>query len=256
MMLGYRFIFISILFSFSFNFWFESKFDNVENYYQSGLELYQSKEYKEAKLLLEKILDNNWESPQLYYNLGNIYYRLNSISEAIWAYEMSLLRDPNHHDALFNLKLVNVNVKDRIDIPSPPIYLVLYLSIKEKFTTSEWIKINLWFLILIAFFLLLQKFQISSKVIKLFTNLVLVISFISFTFLFHSFWNNTHISKGIISDKVVNILSEPNLDSTILFKLHEGLKVSINNSSSDWVEIELIDGKSGWIPAKQIKIIK
>ena len=101
--------------------------ENLDTYYQSGLDFYQSRAYQNAKSAFEKVLENNWESPELYYNLGNVYYRLNDISGAVWAYEMCLYHSPTHEDAKFNLKLVNVNVKDKIAIPEAPIYLKLYI---------------------------------------------------------------------------------------------------------------------------------
>ena len=61
---------------------------------------------------------------------------------------------------------------------------------------------------------------------------------------------------GVIYQKRVDVLSEPNGYSTQLFELHEGLKVSINQISDEWVEIELLDGKTGWIENKQIRLIE
>jgi len=233
----------------------DSHAENLDTYYQSGLDYYQSRAYQNAKTSLEKVLENNWESPELYYNLGNVYYRLNDISGAVWAYEMCLHHDPTHEDAKFNLKLVNVNVKDRIAIPEAPIYLKLYMGIKERFTPNEWVKITLGLLVLFLLFVLVRKFWGYVWLLNFSENFMLILICITFLFSLHSIWSDSNISQGIIYTQSVDVLSEPNTQSITLFQVHEGLKVSITQNSRNWVEIELIDGKSGWISGNQIRAI-
>ena len=233
----------------------DSPAKNLDTFYQSGLDYYQSRIYQNAKASLEKVLENNWESPELYYNLGNVYYRLNDISGAVWAYEMCLHHDPTHEDAKFNLKLVNVNVKDRIAIPEAPIYLKLYMGIKERFTPNEWVKITLGLFVLFLLFVLVRKFWGYVWLLNFSENFMLILICITFLFSLHSIWSDSNISQGIIYTQSVDVLSEPNTQSITLFQVHEGLKVSITQNSRKWVEIELIDGKSGWISGNQIRAI-
>ena len=233
----------------------DSPAENLDTYYQSGLDYYQSRAYQNAKASLEKVLENNWESPELYYNLGNVYYRLNDISGAVWAYEMCLHHDPTHEDAKFNLKLVNVNVKDRIAIPEAPIYLKLYMGIKERFTPNEWVKITLGLFVLFLLFVLVRKFWGYVWLLNFSENFMLILICITFLFSLHSIWSDSNISQGIIYTQSVDVLSEPNTQSITLFQVHEGLKVSITQNSRNWVEIELVDGKSGWISENQIRAI-
>ena len=233
----------------------DSRSESLDVYYQSGLDFYQSRAYQNAKTSFEKVLKNNWESPELYYNLGNTYYRLNDISGAVWAYEMCLHHEPTHEDSEFNLKLVNVNVKDRIAIPEAPIYLKFYMGIKERFTSNQWVKIILGLLILFLLFVLVRHFWGYFPVINSFENFLLILMFIILFFTVNSIWSDSNISQGIIHLETVSVLSEPNIQSTTLFKVHEGLKVSITQKSRKWLEIELIDGKIGWIFENQIKLI-
>jgi len=229
--------------------------DGLDFYYQSGLDAYQSGEYENAKTAFEQVLENNWESPELYYNLGNVYFRLNDISGAVWAFEMCLFHDPTHEDAAFNLKLTNVNVKDRIAIPEAPIYLKLYLGVKERYTPNEWVKFTLGFLILFLLFVIIRKFGGYSTAVNVSENLAIILVFISFSFTFHSLWSDSKITEGIIDTYSIDVLSEPNTSSIVLFQVHEGLKVSIAQHSKNWLEVELVDGKRGWINEKNIRII-
>jgi hypothetical protein len=248
------FIFYSLVFSNPLEY-DDSRSENLDAYYQSGLDFYQSRAYQNAKTSFEKVLENNWESPELYYNLGNTYYRLNDISGAVWAYEMCLHHDPTHEDSEFNLKLVNINVKDRIAIPEAPIYLKFYMGIKERFTPNEWVKITLGLLVLFLLILLVRIFWGYLPVLNFSENFLLILVFITLFFTVHSIWSDSNISQGIIHLERVSVLSEPNVQSTMLFKVHEGLKVSVTQRSREWLEIELIDGKIGWIFENQIKLI-
>lgn len=255
-MVGYKWLLISCSFILSAPVdYSDSPAENLDTYYQSGLDFYQSQAYQNAKTSFEKVLENNWESPELYYNLGNTYYRLNDISGAVWAYEMCLHHDPTHEDSEFNLKLVNINVKDRIAIPEAPIYLKFYMGIKERFTPNEWVKITLGLLVLFLLILLVRIFWGYLPVLNFSENFLLILVFITLFFTVNSIWSDSNISQGIIHLETVSVLSEPNIQSTTLFKVHEGLKVSVTQRSREWLEIELIDGKIGWIFENQIKLI-
>lgn len=229
--------------------------DDLTRNYEQGLFAYQSGKFEEAVTAFEKILDNNWESSELYYNLGNAYFRQENTAGAVWAYEQSLLNDPRNEDARFNLKLANVNVKDRIDMPEAPLYLKLYLTLKGEFTPGQWLNISFMLMLLFSICVLIRKLW-AIHILASLENTFLVALSLSFFLTVHSLWSNGNISEGIIYKDVVNVHSEPNSSATILFKVHEGLKVAITESSRNWVEIELIDGKSGWVNSVEVRGIQ
>ena len=78
----------------------------------------------------------------------------------------------------------------------------------------------------------------------------------SFFLTFHSVWTENSYHLGIIYSTKVEARSEPNQFSTRLFEVHEGLRVSINQEVDGWVEIELLDGKIGWIEDSQIRLLR
>ena len=103
--------------------------ENMNLHYEKGVNAYRNNQYDLAIQEFESILDNNWDSPELYYNLGNAYYRNGNTSGSVWAYESCLRLSPIYADAEYNLKLANLKVKDRVDLPAPPIYLIWYMGI-------------------------------------------------------------------------------------------------------------------------------
>ena len=98
--------------------------------------------------------------------------------------------------------------------------------------------------------------MISSLVLQNISGFIIAVFIISLCFTIHSIWTDKSLSLGVIYATKVEARSEPNSFSTRLFEVHEGLRVSINQTADEWVEIELLDGKTGWIENDQIRLIR
>ena len=84
----------------------------------------------------------------------------------------------------------------------------------------------------------------------------MAVLFVSLFLTLHSIWTENSYNLGIIYSAEVEARSEPNSFSTRLFEVHEGLRVSVKQKTDEWVEIELLDGKIGWIEDNQIRLIR
>ena len=229
--------------------------EGISQYYKNGMDAYKKGQYDLAIQEFESILSNNWDSPELYYNLGNAFFRSGNTAGAVWAFESCLNLSPTHSDAKYNLKLANLKVIDRMGLPDPPLYLQWYLGLKEQFTPTTWINITLFILLLFSLSVTVNRLFLFSLVQNL-RGIILTIFFISLFLTFHSIWTDNSLNLGVIYSLKAEVRSEPNTFSTRLFEVHEGLKVSINQLENDWVEIELLDGKTGWISNDQIRLIQ
>lgn len=226
----------------------------IDGIYNNGLLAYKKGQYDLSIQEFETILSKNKESPELYYNLGNSYYRMGDISGAIWSYESCLKLMPAHNNAIYNLKLVNLKVVDKLYMPSPPIYLDLYFNIMDWLSFSDWLQLLLLILLLISTLVTIINYY-KSPLLKIFQMLFIILFFLLSFITIHSYWNNIYNIKGIIYSNNVEVRSEPNESSTYLFQINEGLKVKIIQERNQWVEIELLDGKTGWVSYDQIRII-
>jgi hypothetical protein len=65
----------------------------------------------------------------------------------------------------------------------------------------------------------------------------------------------TDTSLAIIYVPTVTIKSSPDNSGNDLFILHEGTKVSIKSTLSDWLEIQTEDGNTGWLPATTLVVL-
>ena len=194
--------------------------------------------------ILEKV-----ENPDLYFNIGNTYYRQGNLGQAIWAYEKGIQLSPLHKDLKYNLDFVNARVKDRIEVPKGILFIEMYRTIKRNVKLND---LLLWGGIM----MLLASFATFFKVFNILDNIfayrMTVILFI-FSLLLHmialdKYWEISDKNEGIIISSIVNVRSAPiDRDEKIIFRIHEGLKVDILQSQPGWFEIILLDGKKGWI---------
>src|SRR5258706_2151249 len=86
-------------------------------------QLYRDAQYEKASQLYEQVSKNGYESPALYYNLGNCYFKLHNLRAAVLSYERARRLAPRDEDISYNLRLANLRVVDKID-PLPQLFLL------------------------------------------------------------------------------------------------------------------------------------
>jgi len=227
---------------------FDERFFKANNYYNSS-------KYLESINVYESILVDGWESYNLYYNLGNAYFRQNMIGHAIWAYNKALKIDPRNSDVTNNLEIVNARIKDRIILPDEFFLVKSYMNFKSRYTLKEWLfigGITIFFAVII--FLLSRLFFFNKVMLDRIILSLIILAVIEHGIILDRFFDENDNKLGIIIDNEVDAYSGPFYgDNTILFKVNEGTKVSINQDQNNWVEIILLDGNRGWISLEKIR---
>lgn len=214
--------------------------------------------YQDAIDTYENIHKLGYESPELYYNLGNSYYKQNVISRAILNYEKALLLAPNDDDIKYNLDLCNRLVIDKIE-KIPGFFITGWIrSIKNLFSSDFWAIISIVSfgiaLLFISFYL--YSNSIGFKKLSFWVGFVIVIlSVISLIFSNQQKQNILSGNTAIVISPSVTVKSSPDISGTDLFVIHEGTKVWIDDKVSNWNEIKLSDGSVGWLKLEDIETI-
>ncbi len=226
--------------------------------FQNGLEFYNNGDYLNAIKEFSEILVNGEHSVELYFNLGNSYYKINDLPNSVFYYEKALKIDPNNVDVKNNLKYSQNMLIDKIELlPSDQISNIL-VNISNLFSINQWLSIGIIsiYIFLILFIIYFFKSDSNSKK-KYFTFSSILFS-ISIVFIFigvSKFENQQTKIEAIIFDKKIDFRTEPNFRSEIQFNLHEGTKVKIKEELKEWVLVELNNGSNGWIELNSIKKI-
>jgi len=214
--------------------------------------------YNDAIDKYESILNNGYESTELYYNLGNAYYRAEYIGKSIWAYSNALEISPRNSDISHNLSIANTRIVDRIEMPKSFIFITIYRYIKSIMTTNEWILFG-------SFLIFIKSIHFSGmklglylvKMYKMTSTVLISLIMIVHIFAMDSYIDKQRKNSAIVISNNVNAYSGPFYgDNSKLFQINEGIKVNISNQQEDWTEIILIDGKKGWIPSETIWLVK
>ncbi len=109
----------------------------IDSLFMQANQAMDEQSYRQAVINYEKISQMGIDHPDLYYNLGNAYYRMGIYGQAVWAYEKGLQFTPRDPDLNFNLDLTNTRVRDRIEVPETFFLLEFYRSIINMFTIQE-----------------------------------------------------------------------------------------------------------------------
>jgi len=219
---------------------------------------YMQENYSQAIELYEEILKIYGDSHEVYYNLGNAYYKADQIAPAILNYEWALLLNPGDAAIRFNLEVAKLKKVDRID-PIGEFFLVHWFrAIQNLVSVDTWASLGIACFILFIGCLVLYFFSKRMSLRK--TGFYLGVVFLFIVICSNWFaWNQQKAiveRKGaIIFAPTVTIKSSPDASGTDLFVLHEGTKAFIKSSLGEWFEIELEDGNVGWIRQKDLERI-
>ena len=231
---------------------------NVENIFSQANELYNKGSYIEAINNYKEIIKNDFHSAELYYNLGNAYYRLDSIASSVYYYEKALQLNPNDREIIDNLALVNKTLVDEIDPITTPLIESILKSLSNIFYFETWGYISIFFSFLIVALFLSYYFANSSRIKRLTFVLLCISSILMLASLINGnkgYDNYVNNEYAIIYSYETDLKTEPNFRSETLFMLHEGTKVQVIENYNNWIKVRLVNGQIGYIQLIDVKIL-
>jgi tetratricopeptide (TPR) repeat protein len=211
---------------------------------------YANDSITEAIALYDSISATGRESSELYYNLGNCYYKNKNWANAIWHYEKSLQLN-NNKKAKENLALTKLKIIDRIEALPQLFYKKWRKITEELLSTKHWQYLAILSIFLALFFGAMNK--LLNKNTKKYYIFFLTIALLLLLISSESYQNKIDKKEGIILSSVAVINSAPTLNSTELFTLHSGTKLEITDRIDDWIHIKIANGDSGWILQNSVK---
>ena len=220
--------------------------------------LYAAEHYQEAAKQYEALLKQGVSS-DLYYNLGNCYYRMDDMTRAVLNYERAQLLSPGDRDIRLNLQMARSKTIDKIVPESEMFFVTWYHSLVNLMSVDGWARMALVSLVLAIILALAYLFSdlIWLRKVGFFVGLLFLMVFaLSNLFAYQQKQALIHRSGAIVIRSAVTVKSTPANNGTDLFILHEGTKVTItDNTMKEWCEIRVADGKEGWLPTKDLEII-
>lgn len=221
--------------------------------------VYNEGDYNKAIEYYQQILENGKHSPELYFNLGNAYYKLNQIGPSIYYYEKALLLDPNDGEILNNLSYAQNMRLDAIDTMPKTLAERIYSATVNHLTFDGWgYMATLFVMLFVLCYLAYYFFQQAQKKRLTFIASMsfLILGLCALFFAYIQFQKFNKENPAIIFSKEVRVLSEPNKRSQEVFALHEGTKVNVLDSLDNWRKVRIADGQTGWLSSEDLKLLK
>ena len=219
---------------------------------------YAAEHYQQAAHDYEALLKQG-VSADIYYNLGNCYYRMDNMTLAVLNYERALLLSPGDGDIRFNLQMARSKTIDKIVPESEMFFVTWYRSLVNLQSVDAWARLAL--IALVAAIVLALAYLFSYRIWLRKTGFFGALFFLVLFLLSNLFaWQQKraliHRTGAIIIHSAVNVKSTPAKSGTDLFILHEGTKVTVTDASMrEWRKVRVADGKEGWLETKTIETI-
>jgi tetratricopeptide (TPR) repeat protein len=220
-------------------------------------EAYTSENYDLAIAGYEQILKTGKHSAEVYFNLGNAYYKINAVGPAIYNYEKALQLDPENTDVENNLKFAN---QMKIDAIEDTQVEGLVSSNLDAFVASlsvdEWAYFSIvlvLFTILMAIFYFYALTAGKKRLFFILTFLGLIIAILSIVAAFYAKNSLNNEQYAIVYTEEIATREEPKEKAVASFILHEGTKVEVLEEFNDWALVLIANGSKAWMPLEKIK---
>ena len=230
-----------------------------DSLWNAGIAAYTEGNYTQALRDWQDVQATGMMSRELYYNLGNAYFKTGEIAPAILWYERALRLDPSDADVRYNLEFARAQTQDKID-EVPEIFFEQWgHAMCYLLPSNTWAVLSLVFFAATVALVLLYLLGRTSARRRLGFFAAIATFLLAFLGWDFAQWQRTEALRqdmAIVMRPVSSVKSSPSAESAKdLFILHEGTRVKILDNVSGYSNIELADGRQGWIPAADIEVI-
>jgi hypothetical protein len=222
---------------------------------------YSEQRYREAIAQYEALIAAGIVHEDLYYNLGNAYFRHaerhdHALGPAIFNYERALRIDPSMEDAYYNLGVaraaVAAKVADRLEgAEGDPLWVrvVTYFSMAQL--TIGFLLLNLGFFssLVVLRFLSSGLARTGLAVGTVFAGLATAAAAI---LLGGHIWFVQNVQLAIVLPDQTQLRDAAGAPVAEGAQVHAGLRVRVMQRESSWVRVRLANGYEGWLAAREI----
>ncbi len=227
-------------------------FGQSSNNLEAATAAYIKGDYQTAITQYEEVLASGKHSEDLYYNLGNSYFKKGDLGKAILNFERVLLLDANDAEALNNLAVARLQLKDEISTIPPFFLKKWWKSLRNMASVNVWGVLGLflfWGGIAGLAFWQLAKSRKKRKQGFLTGIILLLVSLLPISLALSSNAHAKNSNEGIILANEVTLRSGPDKLSNEIAVLHQGTKVELLDLIDSWYKVRLANGEKGWLLA-------
>lgn len=215
--------------------------------WQKANQFFERKQYDSAIHYYEKLAAHNLNNEEVYYNLGNAYYRANQIGPAVLNFERALQINPDYKAAKDNLTLTRSRIGNRIQHPEDIFFVRWWKSLTKQNLSFAWSVVSLIVFLAALVTLILRRLNKAPSWMRPGVTLA---TFILFgVFLFFAYISS---QRAVKEDAAVVMrpdtpFRQDSKTSRTQSLVPEGTVVSVEQEQETWMQVTLPDGRTGWM---------
>jgi len=214
--------------------------------------------YGKSAMRFERIIrEGNIQNGRIYYNLGNVYFRMKDIGRAIVNYRRAEQFIPNDPNLKQNLeyarekRLDEIEVKQETKVLKTLFFWHYDLSTKNRVVTFIICFILVWIVAGIRIFMD-KSFLNWCIVVAAFLCLLLAGSLVAEEINLRRNRPGVIISQEVVARKGNSETYEPSFKEP----LHPGTEFTLIEDRGTWYYIELVDSRTCWVPSKDVEMVR
>ena len=224
--------------------------NQVDTIHKEAINSYNNREYQTALEKFSLIENEGIVNADLYYNIGNCYFRINEIGRAILYFKKAIKVRSDHQAARRNLEYALTFTKDKQDSGNISVIRSFWLKAFDSFSINllAIITLAIFLIIIMLICMIIIHYKKREKTIPIFITTVFVFLFSAFLIISILKWQEFHkTDEGVLLSTSAIGYSGPGEDFTRVFTIHEGMIFTIERSEENWSLIKLENGLGGWI---------
>lgn len=229
--------------------------EQVNSIFDVANEEYKAGNFENAITLYEGLLSGpGAAAADIHYNIGNASFELKNYGGAIASYRRALRLAPRDQDITANLRFVRQATVDKIDQPRSAEFLREVFFFHYGLSADEAEKIFLGVYVAAALFGAAYLFR-KPRMLK-WPALVALFLAIVFGASCALRWRVAAVpNQAVVVAEETSVHTGPGHNYLVSFNLHDGAELKIRKLESEWYQVELPDGRRGWIEQSHIEII-
>jgi len=232
--------------------------NNIADFINAAVIDFQNNRFIEALENFHLAEQMGLSNPDLYFNIGNTYFRLGNLPYAIIYYKKVLLLNSSHKGATNNLEFALSLTRDRQVDGEENFVSNFVINTVYLFSINTLLVLILILLAIIIIIIHIQwRFPYMDRTVWRFVNFMLLFILLGVSGLTISRISLVNNNKdAVVVQSIVNVYSGPSESFTRLFTIHEGTVLRIQREENGWSQVSTMSGFSGWIESESFRKIQ
>jgi len=210
---------------------------------------YQDEDYRAAADGYARLILSGLRNGEIYYNLGNCYFKLGMLGKAILSYRLAERYLPRDQDLKANLDYAREMTRDKIESRQLSNFFNEFCFWYSKLNLKELLLVFLAANALCWALALARLWQNRGYWRHLFLTALSLTLLLALSLGF-KVYQSSYSADAVVITREASVRAGIGAGSTALFQLHDGVECRIIQQEQDWAKLELADGKRGWMEAR------